>query len=78
MSKNYDNILEDLQGAAREEFMLTCYTNLILRPELLDAESKETQMNVLEMMIDFFKEREEFEKCSDLFKMLKKVKKKGK
>jgi hypothetical protein len=74
--KNYNRLMEELQGVAKEEFMLTCYTNIVLHPEVLDSENKLTQLNVLEMMIDYFKEREEYEKCSDLLSILKKIKKK--
>jgi hypothetical protein len=69
--------MKELQGVAKEEFMLTCYTNIVLHPDVLNAENKTTQINVLEMMINYFQEREEYEKCSDLLNILKKIKKKN-
>ncbi len=75
MSFNPKDLLEELAGPNRDNFMRTCYVNMVQNPEMLESAlfDREVQINAVDILIKYFEDLEEYEKCYDLKKIKKKL-----
>jgi hypothetical protein len=75
MSFDPKDLLEELTGPHRDNFMRTCYVNMVQNPEMLKSQLFDTQVqiNAVDILIKYFEDLEEYEKCYDLKKIKKKL-----
>jgi hypothetical protein len=79
MSLDAQDLLGELSGPYRDDFMRTCYVNMVNNPEMLKSQhfDKVVQGNAIDIVIKYFEDLEEYEKCYDLKKIKEKVLKNG-
>ncbi len=79
MSFDPKGLLEELSGPYRDNFMRTCYVNMVNNPEMLKSQhfDKEIQRNAIDIVIKYFEDLEEYEKCYDLKKIKQRIFKNG-
>ena len=67
--------LDDLEKSSRDRYLRLCYEALVSNTE--DVLTNEADVNLkregINKLIVYFKEREEYEKCSELQKLLKMI-----
>lgn len=75
MSFDPKDLLQDLSEPYKDNFMRTCYANMVKDPQMLKSQnfSMEVQCNALNIIMKYFENLEEYEKCYDLKKMKEKI-----
>lgn len=75
MSFDPKDLLQDMSEPYKENFMRTCYANMVNDPLMLKSQNFniEVQCNAIDIIMKYFENLEEYEKCYDLKKMKEKI-----
>jgi|10_taG_2_1085330.scaffolds.fasta_scaffold233501_2 hypothetical protein len=73
--ENIERILEELERDSFDKYMRICYNVLVSAPEKMLSHKANPLMKKdgIDTLIDYFKTIEEYEKCSELQKLLKMI-----
>jgi len=72
---NIKKFLDKLETDSIDHYYRLCYKALVESPEEMLSHGQDTQIKLrgLNKLINYFKDREEYEKCGDLNKLLKMI-----
>ena len=73
--KGAKRFLDDLEKSSRDKYFRLCYAALISSPDevLNNTTDAHLKLEGLSKLITYFERKEEFEKCSQLQKLLKMI-----
>ena len=69
--------MSHLQHEDRKQFMQVCYEKIFLYPQFIMSSNipAQVRINSISILIKFFEEAEEFEKCARLKKLIEEIEK---
>ena len=72
-----DQFMSHLQHEDRKQFMHVCYEKILLYPQFIMSSNipAQVRINSISILIKFFEEAEEFEKCARLKKLIEEIEK---